>query len=608
MPSHHHAYASAAPGTRPKRLVAALLALCVAVIAAVFAVPTTAHAAEVDGITSLTITEPTDQINVWDRIAFEATWAVPDSATAGDTFRLAFPTSPSLTGIRDSFPLTAPDGQTIGTCEVSTGELVCTLTDYVDSHDDVSGTLHFRARADEETTLTEIPFTTGGGTVVSVEVPGGIGPVPEFPAPTTPHKWGDVTLDGRHISWGVNIPSSALSGEAPSLTDTFTAGLDLDPASVTLVYVLAKDWAGGRYTQSTPLQSGTDYSVAELSDNSFRVTVEAPIVTDAIYVLRYRTALPADVQTGDAFHNTVTGSRWVAESTPVIYSQGGGDGDGTLPVGGFSVTKQLAGSGASLVPDDRAFTVAYSYDKAGTTVSGELVVRAGQTESLTGLPEGTVVTLSEKAPAAVEGMQWQTPVFTGSGVHATEGTATVTIGRATTVAVTLTNPTAITPPPLGGFTVTKKVTGEGASLVPADQEYAVTYSYERDGKTVNGELTVLAGQSEGLEGIPAGTIVTLREKSPEPVDGATWRTPIFSGTGVETGEDSAVITISAGSAVAVTLTNPTSLTPPPAPGGSLALTGTETPAGAIALAALLLLTGFAAFHARRRATGSRTEA
>lgn len=606
MPVIQHAIRSGARGTRLRTFVGALLAICLAALAAVIATPATARAAEVAGITSLTITEPTDQIKVWDRIAFEATWAVPDTATAGDTFRLAFPTSPSLTGVRDSFALTAPDGQTVGTCEVSTGELVCTLTDYVDSHTDVSGTLHFRARADEETTLTEIPFTTGGGTVVPVDVPGGIGPVPEFPAPTTPTKWGDVTLDGRSIAWGVNIPSSALAGETPTLTDTFTAGLVLDPASVAVAYVLAEDWAGGRYTVSTALTAGSDYTVAELSSESFTVTVEAPIVADAIYVLRYKTALPADVRPGDAFHNTVTGSRWVTESTPVIYSQGGGDGEGVIPVGGFTVTKKLSGPGAALVPDDREFRVAYSYDRAGETVEGELAVAAGQTDGLTDLPAGTVVTLSEKAPEGVEGVAWQTPVFSGTGVQSTDGAATITIARGATLAVTLTNLTTVTPPPVGGFTVTKKVTGAGTFLVPAHQTFTVEYSYELAGQPVIGELTLRAGESEGLADLPVGTVVTLREKAPSAVEGVTWKGPRFTGAGVDVGDGGATLTISEGATVGVVLTNETAVTPPPPPGGELALTGSEGPTGPILLGALLLLAGVVALGIRQRVASSRT--
>ncbi len=83
MPVIQHAIRSGARGTRLTTFAGALLAICLAALAAVIATPATARAAEVTGITSLTITEPTGQIKVWDRIAFEATWAVPDTATAG---------------------------------------------------------------------------------------------------------------------------------------------------------------------------------------------------------------------------------------------------------------------------------------------------------------------------------------------------------------------------------------------------------------------------------------------------------------------------------------------------------------------------------------------
>lgn len=53
-------------------------------------------------------------------------------------------------------------------------------------------------------------------------------------------------------------------------------------------------------------------------------------------------------------------------------------------------------------------------------------------------------------------------------------------------------------------------------------------------------------------------------------------------------------------------TNGTAVTPPPTPGGELALTGAEGSVGPIFLGALLLLVGVVALGIHHRVAGSRT--
>ncbi|WP_222930617.1 DUF5979 domain-containing protein [Microbacterium sp. 1S1] len=89
-------------------------------------------------------------------------------------------------------------------------------------------------------------------------------------------------------------------------------------------------------------------------------------------------------------------------------------------------------------------------------MTGEIALLAGQTEGVKDLPVGTVVTLREKAPEPVGGLRWEAPVFSGPGVQAADGAATLTITRGTTAEVMLVNPIAVVRPPVGGFTVTKE--------------------------------------------------------------------------------------------------------------------------------------------------------
>ncbi|WP_193307742.1 DUF5979 domain-containing protein, partial [Mycobacterium tuberculosis] len=108
-----------------------------------------------------------------------------------------------------------------------------------------------------------------------------------------------------------------------------------------------------------------------------------------------------------------------------------------------------------------------------------------------------------------------------------------------------------TPPVVGGFTVAKAVTGEGASLVPPGQEFTVSYSYELNKKPVTGELVVKNGETVGLDKIPAGTVVTVKEKAPAAVEGVIWQAPVFSGSGVTTSGDAATFTIADNTTIAV---------------------------------------------------------
>ncbi len=113
--------------------------------------------------------------------------------------------------------------------------------------------------------------------------------------------------------------------------------------------------------------------------------------------------------------------------------------EATLLTGAFSVTKVLDGNGASRVPADATFTVEYSY-AAGPGFeggAGELVVPADGTVVTSGqLPAGAEVTLTEVAPASVDGLTWESATFSPT---------TVTVGAGEVVEVTLTNTVTRTP-------------------------------------------------------------------------------------------------------------------------------------------------------------------
>lgn len=604
------------------------LAGIVAVLAGALAllVPASAFAAEIDAISDVTIVEPADQVNVGDRLELEASWAVPDTANPGDTFSLGFPTTPLVVGIADTFTLEGPASEDVGTCVVGAGGIVCTLGEYVATHNNVQGTLTFFAQAQEVTEKGTVTFTTGGGVPIEVDVPGGgIGPSFPTPVPTDAIKSGVVTTAGDTIEWYIWVPSNLLTGDPQTLTDKFTPGLTLLPETMSIGHVAVADWNGGTFDPSdfTTLVAGTGYTLSsDAANSSFTIDLTAPTTPDSLYRVLYQTRMPANVQTGDLFENTISGTGFTTTTSTVTHTGGGGTGGGDGP-GGFSVVKTLTGDGASTVPTDRPYVFDYTYTLDGVQQSGQLSVTAdGTPAGVENIPGGTVVTLREVTPAPVDGVIWAAPVYAGQGVKTVDGAAQFTIVEESTVAATVINPADLEPgPSTGSFAITKQVTGPGASEIPQDQVFSVEYRYDLKGEPVTGRLDVPVGQTRRVQDVPAGVTVTLRELAPTLVEGVTWGTPRFTGNGIEVNDTGEVrLTIGAGTEVQIALENPTTQTPPTPPTSppgtfenapptspqtSLATTGAGLLVPAFATIALLTTGTLLWFFGRRRQEAGR---
>ncbi|MFD6164241.1 DUF5979 domain-containing protein [Oerskovia sp. NPDC060287] len=208
----------------------------------------------------------------------------------------------------------------------------------------------------------------------------------------------------------------------------------------------------------------------------------------------------------------------------------------------FSVAKGLTGSGSTAVPAGTTFEVDYSYVLDGTTVTGTLEVLADGTPVAgpQGLPEGTVVTLSEPRIPEVAGISWGTPTF--------EPRSPITLGEGGTVAVRLTNTANLVEAPAGGFSVAKELLGSAAGLVPEGTEFTVAYTYELDGQPQRGTLKVLADGTfvDGPQDLPVGTVVTFAEVDLPEIPDLIWDAPVFS---------PASITVAQGVNSQVSLTN-----------------------------------------------------
>ena len=178
----------------------------------------------------------------------------------------------------------------------------------------------------------------------------------------------------------------------------------------------------------------------------------------------------------------------------------------------------------------------------------------------------------------------------------------------------------------GSFSIQKALAGDGAVSVPEGTTFDVAYSY--GDPVVRKVLEVTVGAPATSIALPRGTIITLEEIDLPAITGVNWGTPSFAGSGVRALADgTAEMTVAAGSAVAITLTNTaTPVVPPrtppttpstpvtpvvPAPPtelpltGGLASTGTDVPtallwAGGLVILLGLALTGGAAVKRRVR--------
>ncbi|MHA7135270.1 DUF5979 domain-containing protein [Oerskovia turbata] len=397
----------------------------------------------IDAITSVTITEPTDQVRLWDRLRVEATWSVPDGSRAGDTFTLTFPRSPRVRGFEQTFDLESPTGAVVGTCVVGRNALTCTLGSYVEAVTDVRGTLRFWGQA---TTVGAGPFGfTAGAVPFPAPVPGGsVLPRADWDAPQRPVKGGWFDPEGETAVWEVFVPGAFLAEASGPVvvTDVYDPRLVMRDSSLVVAHVAVADWNGGDYADKLVLLSpGSGYSYApDPARSTFDVTIVDPVTDGSrLYVIRYATTLPVQLLDGDVLVNRVAGSNGWSDDKVLRFAGAGGEGQGNRR-GALRVTKSVTGAGAERVQGVE-FTVGYTAERNGSSISGRLTITDGDAATLPGLAAGTVVTLREVTPPAVDGVRWGTPVFAGVGVLQVTGGAQVVVGAGAMVEVLLENPT-----------------------------------------------------------------------------------------------------------------------------------------------------------------------
>ena len=213
-------------------------------------------------------------------------------------------------------------------------------------------------------------------------------------------------------------------------------------------------------------------------------------------------------------------------------------------VGTFSLSKLVSGAQADnpAVPENVTVTATWK-DAAGADQTKTLSLPTDGTSVPFGenLLIGTKVTLSEAQLANGSSIAWAAPVWTSSDVsmEIVDGKAVVTINRNAEAAVQVENHAATS---TAGISIIKQISGEAAGEIPADTTFPVTAAWkDATGADKTQDFNIPIGEPVTLllDGLNAGTVVTLTEGDLPEFPTVIWGDIVFSGTGVTPVEDSA---------------------------------------------------------------------
>ena len=323
-----------------------------------------------------------------------------------------------------------------------------------------------------------------------------------------------VTNDYKRLVGGFTI-AKTVAGD----------GAALAPASFEFEYSCFDHNYTGTASGIVTVSAGSSESVTNVPTGTCTVTEKSSDVENTQLVTKM-TVDGRDVGGNVATINVTDNSAIAVEATNTY----------TMDRGTFAVKKSVSGTNAA-TSKQFIFNYQCSDDQSGSlTVPGDgTVVTADKT-----FPIGTTCTISEdEASAQIDEYSLQLPA-----------PQEITISDKTTpVEVAFANDYKRL---VGGFSITKKVEGDGANLAPASFTFDYTCSDAAGQETASGNLQVQAGQTEGVEDIPTGTCeITERDAA---VNGAQLTTSLtVDGQPVEGSK--ATINVTDNSAIAVEATN-----------------------------------------------------
>ena len=517
---------------RGRRSLAVFLAFLIG-LAGIAIVSPAARADEVAAIdsTSVKLTKMDAEeaaIYMWSNVRVDANWSIPDgTGHAGDTFKIMLPKE--LGGAEGTFELKGREGDqlTYGSCKITKTEVVCTFNANVENKNNVGGSLWVKTQAVALTTASKLSFEVSNGTKVEVPLPDGqqgIGYKPYVPTEIDKAGW-FPGADQSTIHWRIVIPGDKISDRSSvTITDDYLqAGSNLTVSAghpkIFWIPSTPKCWneLESAECRNDLSDSSVPSSTVTVDDDKDQVKAVLDnkgqnFQADRIYVFDLELTTDGEIPVGSQYVNRGFVDGEMRTARTVKTSSGGGTGSGDT-VGHIGVKKAVANGN---VPGDTVFPVTWSYQYKGATRTGELALGAdGTVETLNNVPNGVVVTLTEKVPV-VAGFDFGDPVFSGAGVAdgVPDGnSAKVTVEGMKTVEVTLTNQVN---PRLAPVEVTPGVCAPGASepsepTVEVGPTDGITYSVPEFSKagdqvTVKVTATPAAGREIDDQNLPAGWV------------------------------------------------------------------------------------------------------
>ena len=517
---------------RGRRSLAVFLAFLIG-LAGIAIVSPAARADEVAAIdsTSVKLTKMDAEeaaIYMWSNVRVDANWSIPDgTGHAGDTFKIMLPKE--LGGAEGTFELKGREGDqlTYGSCKITKTEVVCTFNANVENKNNVGGSLWVKTQAVALTTASKLSFEVSNGTKVEVPLPDGqqgIGYKPYVPTEIDKAGW-FPGADQSTIHWRIVIPGDKISDRSSvTITDDYLqAGSNLTVSAghpkIFWIPSTPKCWneLESAECRNDLSDSSVPSSTVTVDDDKDQVKAVLDnkgqnFQADRIYVFDLELTTDGEIPVGSQYVNRGFVDGEMRTARTVKTSSGGGTGSGDT-VGHIGVKKAVANGN---VPGDTVFPVTWSYQYKGATRTGELALGAdGTVETLNNVPNGVVVTLTERVPV-VAGFDFGDPVFSGAGVAdgVPDGnSAKVTVEGMKTVEVTLTNQVN---PRLAPVEVTPGVCAPGASepsepTVEVGPTDGITYSVPEFSKagdqvTVKVTATPAAGREIDDQNLPAGWI------------------------------------------------------------------------------------------------------
>jgi Bacterial Ig domain len=343
---------------------------------------TRAAAAEIDGaITGVNISQTS--AGPAQAMKLNLTWAVPDSASGGDTFTLTLP--PELNAVTNGFNLLAPDGSVVAVAKVVGRVVTFTLTNYANTHNDVKGDAFFSVRWDASNTPTEGPyqldFTTSTKVFHDTVIKTAGSGTPDRTKPRKVGHWVDpnVTTGNDALGWTVDSPSGPFN--KATFVDNPGAGQAIDCSTVVRQLGKGLDATG----HASSFQALPASKIISSSCSASGLTLVAgPILADQIIRIKYLVNITDDTLTTytNSVNVTVDGTQYGNIVDSIKVQAAGGSGSGTSSSSGSATSTSTTSSSST----------------SGTSTGGATVLPTKLTASVSGAAAGLAVTGSRVLP------------------------------------------------------------------------------------------------------------------------------------------------------------------------------------------------------------------